>query len=179
MSVHAAPGAGSEVQVTSACPITQSDRQWPAETALVRQHVTGEPSNRSTASARSSRKSPSRRSATTGSSTVTTASAVIRRPLTRCSTPMAMCAAVQGIFAELAPSDASELAARSDALAALHRPGDHFSLSGQERPFPLTWCKVISAAEWSRLERGITQRSRRWRCTSTTSTASRRSCVTA
>ncbi|EUA87520.1 A circularly permuted ATPgrasp family protein [Mycobacterium ulcerans str. Harvey] len=37
--------------------------------------------------------------------------------------------------------------------------GITFSLSGQERPFPLDLVpRVISAAEWSRLERGIIQR---------------------
>src|SRR6185503_13650256 len=64
----------------------------------------------------------------------------------------------KGIYAELAPSDASELAARSDALGrAFADQGITFSLSGQERPFPLDLVpRVISAAEWSRLERGIT-----------------------
>ena len=66
----------------------------------------------------------------------------------------------KGIFAELAPSDASELAARSEALGrAFVDQGITFSLSGQERPFPLDLVpRVISAAEWSRLERGIKQR---------------------
>jgi uncharacterized circularly permuted ATP-grasp superfamily protein len=66
----------------------------------------------------------------------------------------------KGIYAELAPSDASELAARSEALGrAFIDQGITFSLSGQERPFPLDLVpRVISAAEWSRLERGITQR---------------------
>jgi uncharacterized circularly permuted ATP-grasp superfamily protein len=66
----------------------------------------------------------------------------------------------KGIFAELAPSDASELAARADALGrAFFDQGITFSLSGQERPFPLDLVpRVISAAEWTRLERGITQR---------------------
>jgi uncharacterized circularly permuted ATP-grasp superfamily protein len=66
----------------------------------------------------------------------------------------------KGIYAELAPSDASELAARADALGrAFVDQGITFSLSGQERPFPLDLVpRVISAAEWSRLERGITQR---------------------
>src|SRR6516225_3771600 len=68
----------------------------------------------------------------------------------------------KGIYAELAPSDASELAARSDALGrAFIDQGITFSLSGQERPFPLDLVpRVISAAEWARLERGITQRVR-------------------
>jgi uncharacterized circularly permuted ATP-grasp superfamily protein len=66
----------------------------------------------------------------------------------------------KGIYAELAPSDASDLEARSDALArAFIDQGITFSLSGQERPFPLDLVpRVISAAEWNRLERGITQR---------------------
>jgi uncharacterized circularly permuted ATP-grasp superfamily protein len=66
----------------------------------------------------------------------------------------------KGIFAELAPSDASDLEARADALGrAFIDQGITFSLSGQERPFPLDLVpRVISAAEWTRLERGITQR---------------------
>src|ERR1700755_3076897 len=66
----------------------------------------------------------------------------------------------KGILAELAPSDASELAARADALGrAFIDQGITFSLSGQERPFPLDLVpRVISAAEWTRLERGIKQR---------------------
>ncbi len=66
----------------------------------------------------------------------------------------------KGIFAELAPSDASELEARNDALGrAFIDQGITFSLSGQERPFPLDLVpRVISAAEWSRLEKGIRQR---------------------
>ncbi|WP_077080343.1 circularly permuted type 2 ATP-grasp protein [Mycobacterium numidiamassiliense] len=66
----------------------------------------------------------------------------------------------KGIYAELAPSDASDLEARSEALArAFIDQGITFSLSGQERPFPLDLVpRVISAADWSRLERGIIQR---------------------
>ena len=66
----------------------------------------------------------------------------------------------KNIYAELAPSDASELEARAEALGrAFIDQGITFSLSGQERPFPLDLVpRVISAAEWSRLERGITQR---------------------
>jgi uncharacterized circularly permuted ATP-grasp superfamily protein len=66
----------------------------------------------------------------------------------------------KGIFAELSPSDASDLEARADALGrAFTDQGITFSLSGQERPFPLDLVpRVISAAEWTRLERGITQR---------------------
>jgi uncharacterized circularly permuted ATP-grasp superfamily protein len=58
--------------------------------------------------------------------------------------------------------------------------GITFSLSGQERPFPLDLVpRVISAAEWTRLQRGITQRVKALECTSMTSTASSRFCVTA
>jgi uncharacterized circularly permuted ATP-grasp superfamily protein len=66
----------------------------------------------------------------------------------------------KGIYAELAPSDASELQARAEALGrAFIDQGITFSLSGQERHIPLDLVpRVISAAEWSRLERGITQR---------------------
>jgi uncharacterized circularly permuted ATP-grasp superfamily protein len=66
----------------------------------------------------------------------------------------------KGIYAELAPSDADELDARAEALSrAFSDQGITFSLSGQERPFPLDQVpRVISAAEWTRLERGITQR---------------------
>src|SRR4029077_12643414 len=68
----------------------------------------------------------------------------------------------KGIFAELAPSDASELAARADALGrAFIDQGVTFSLLGQERPFPLDLVpRVIAAAEWTKLERGIKQRVR-------------------
>ncbi len=66
----------------------------------------------------------------------------------------------KGIYAELAPSDASDLRARAEALArAFIDQGITFSLSGQERPFPLDLVpRVISGPEWSRLERGIIQR---------------------
>ncbi|WP_410430795.1 circularly permuted type 2 ATP-grasp protein [Mycolicibacterium sphagni] len=66
----------------------------------------------------------------------------------------------KGIFAELAPADTDDLEARAEALGrAFIDQGITFSLSGQERPFPLDLVpRVISAAEWSRLERGITQR---------------------
>ncbi len=72
----------------------------------------------------------------------------------------------KGIYAELAPSDASELEARAEALSrAFSDQGITFSLSGQERPFPLDLVpRVISAAEWTRLERGITQRVKALEC---------------
>ena len=44
----------------------------------------------------------------------------------------------KGIYAELAPTDASDLKARAEALGrAFIDQGITFSLSGQERPFPL------------------------------------------
>jgi uncharacterized circularly permuted ATP-grasp superfamily protein len=72
----------------------------------------------------------------------------------------------KGIYAELAPSDASDLDARAEALSrAFSDQGITFSLSGQERPFPLDQVpRVISAAEWTRLERGITQRVKALEC---------------
>jgi len=72
----------------------------------------------------------------------------------------------KGIYDELAPSDASELAARAEALGrAFIDQGITFSLSGQERPFPLDLVpRVISATEWSRLERGIKQRVKALEC---------------
>jgi uncharacterized circularly permuted ATP-grasp superfamily protein len=72
----------------------------------------------------------------------------------------------KGIYAELAPSDASDLDARAEALSrAFSDQGITFSLSGQERPFPLDQVpRVIAAAEWTRLERGITQRVKALEC---------------
>ncbi|MEV2220147.1 circularly permuted type 2 ATP-grasp protein [Nocardia vinacea] len=66
----------------------------------------------------------------------------------------------RGIFSALAPIDVADLAARSDALdRAFIDQGITFSLSGQERPFPLDLVpRVIAAAEWAKLERGIKQR---------------------
>ncbi|MFI6773416.1 circularly permuted type 2 ATP-grasp protein [Nocardia sp. NPDC050412] len=66
----------------------------------------------------------------------------------------------KGIFSALAPIDVADLAARSDALdRAFIDQGITFSLSGQERPFPLDLVpRVIAAAEWAKLERGIKQR---------------------
>ncbi|NEW46068.1 circularly permuted type 2 ATP-grasp protein [Nocardia cyriacigeorgica] len=68
----------------------------------------------------------------------------------------------KGIHAALAPIDAADLAARSEALdRAFIDQGITFSLSGQERPFPLDLVpRVIAAAEWAKLERGIRQRVR-------------------
>ncbi|MGY1961764.1 circularly permuted type 2 ATP-grasp protein [Nocardia gipuzkoensis] len=66
----------------------------------------------------------------------------------------------RGIFSALAPIDVAELAGRAEALGrAFIDQGITFSLSGQERPFPLDLVpRVIAAPEWSKLERGIAQR---------------------
>jgi uncharacterized circularly permuted ATP-grasp superfamily protein len=66
----------------------------------------------------------------------------------------------KGIHTALEPSSSADLDARSDALGrAFVDQGITFSLSGQERPFPLDQVpRVIAAGEWSRLERGIKQR---------------------
>lgn len=70
--------------------------------------------------------------------------------------------AYRGIYRALAPADNEELQARVDALGrAFIEQGVTFSLSGQERPFPLDLVpRVISASEWTKLERGIAQRVR-------------------
>jgi uncharacterized circularly permuted ATP-grasp superfamily protein len=61
---------------------------------------------------------------------------------------------------QLDHSAPAELGARAEALdRALVDQGITFSLSGQERPFPLDLIpRVIAASEWARLERGIVQR---------------------
>ncbi|MFZ2529674.1 MAG: circularly permuted type 2 ATP-grasp protein [Rhodococcus sp. (in: high G+C Gram-positive bacteria)] len=63
------------------------------------------------------------------------------------------------IFESKGPDD---LATRTEALGrAFTDQGVTFSLSGEERPFPLDLVpRVIAAAEWSRLERGVAQRVR-------------------
>ncbi|WP_243727459.1 circularly permuted type 2 ATP-grasp protein [Actinocrispum wychmicini] len=70
--------------------------------------------------------------------------------------------AYRTLYDSLAPSEVSDLAARAEALdRAFVDQGITFSLSGKERPFPLDLVpRVITAAEWSRLERGIVQRVR-------------------
>ncbi|MFK4088028.1 circularly permuted type 2 ATP-grasp protein [Kribbella sp. NPDC020789] len=62
----------------------------------------------------------------------------------------------------LSPLQPGDLTTRSEALdRALVDQGITFSLSGQERPFPLDLVpRVITASEWARLERGIVQRVR-------------------
>ncbi|UYP21042.1 circularly permuted type 2 ATP-grasp protein [Rhodococcus sp. Z13] len=66
------------------------------------------------------------------------------------------------LFDTLTAKGADDLAARTEALGrAFTDQGVTFSLSGQERPFPLDMVpRVIAAAEWSELERGIRQRVR-------------------
>lgn len=61
---------------------------------------------------------------------------------------------------QVSKSTPAELGARAEALdRALVDQGVTFSLSGQERPFPLDLIpRVIAASEWARLERGIVQR---------------------
>jgi len=70
--------------------------------------------------------------------------------------------AYRRLHESLAPAVPAELGARAEALdRALVDQGITFSLSGQERPFPLDLIpRVITAAEWQRLERGIVQRVR-------------------
>ncbi len=70
--------------------------------------------------------------------------------------------AYRTLYDSLAPSEVSDLAARAEALGrAFVDQGITFSLSGQERPFPLDLIpRVITASEWSKLERGIVQRVR-------------------
>ncbi|NLG56111.1 MAG: circularly permuted type 2 ATP-grasp protein [Rhodococcus sp.] len=69
-------------------------------------------------------------------------------------------AAYQGLYEAFAPTEHEDLAARAEALGrAFIDQGVTFSHSGQERPFPLDVVpRVIAAAEWSKLERGIKQR---------------------
>jgi uncharacterized circularly permuted ATP-grasp superfamily protein len=70
--------------------------------------------------------------------------------------------AYRRLHESLLPLQPGDLKARSEALdRALVDQGITFSLSGEERPFPLDLVpRVITSAEWSRLERGIVQRVR-------------------
>ncbi|MGQ0839718.1 circularly permuted type 2 ATP-grasp protein [Actinokineospora sp.] len=70
--------------------------------------------------------------------------------------------AYRRLHEQLGASQPGDLTARSEALdRALVDQGITFSLSGQERPFPLDLVpRVITAAEWARLEKGIVQRVR-------------------
>ncbi|MFF3572115.1 circularly permuted type 2 ATP-grasp protein [Nocardia jiangxiensis] len=66
----------------------------------------------------------------------------------------------RGVHKGLMRMDVGELVSRSDALGrAFIDQGITFSLSGQERPFPLDLVpRVIAATEWSLLEKGFEQR---------------------
>ncbi|TDP96300.1 circularly permuted type 2 ATP-grasp protein [Labedaea rhizosphaerae] len=70
--------------------------------------------------------------------------------------------AYRRLYDSLSPSKPADLATRAEALdRALVDQGITFSLSGQERPFPLDLIpRVITAGEWAKLERGIVQRVR-------------------
>src|SRR5689334_23582897 len=70
--------------------------------------------------------------------------------------------AYRRLYESLATARPAELTARAEALdRAMVDQGITFSLSGQERPFPLDLVpRVIQAAEWSKLERGVAQRVR-------------------
>ncbi|EOM76409.1 hypothetical protein Rrhod_2202 [Rhodococcus rhodnii LMG 5362] len=66
----------------------------------------------------------------------------------------------RGVYKALEANDRDDLAARAEALGrAFEDQGVTFSLSGQERPFPLDLVpRVIAAAEWTKVERGLKQR---------------------
>jgi uncharacterized circularly permuted ATP-grasp superfamily protein len=70
--------------------------------------------------------------------------------------------AYRALHDSIAPSEVADLTARSEALGrAFVDQGITFSLSGQERPFPLDLIpRILTASEWSKLERGIVQRVR-------------------
>ena len=93
-----------------------------------------------------------------------------------------MRSAYRALHSAIAPTAAADLAVRSEALdRAYVDQGITFSLSGQERPFPLDIVpRVIAAAEWSKLQRRAScSGCGRWRRSSPTSTATRRSSATA
>jgi uncharacterized circularly permuted ATP-grasp superfamily protein len=70
--------------------------------------------------------------------------------------------AYRALYDSIAPSEVEDLTARSEALGrAFVDQGITFSLSGQERPFPLDLIpRILTASEWAKLERGIVQRVR-------------------
>ncbi|WP_399340990.1 circularly permuted type 2 ATP-grasp protein [Umezawaea sp. Da 62-37] len=70
--------------------------------------------------------------------------------------------AYRALHESIAPSEVADLNARSEALGrAFVDQGITFSLSGQERPFPLDLIpRILTASEWAKLERGIVQRVR-------------------
>ena len=89
--------------------------------------------------------------------------------------------AYRALHEAIAPTAAADLAVRSEALdRAYVDQGITFSLSGQERPFPLDLVpRVISASEWNKLARASCSGCGRWRRSWPTSTATRRSSATA
>ncbi len=68
--------------------------------------------------------------------------------------------AARGMYDALSRLSASDLADRSAALSLVFRDqGITFSLSGEERPFPLDLVpRLIAAEEWRLVERGVVQR---------------------
>jgi uncharacterized circularly permuted ATP-grasp superfamily protein len=68
----------------------------------------------------------------------------------------------RALYESIAGLDVTDLSARADALErALVDQGITFSLSGQERPLPLDLVpRVVAAAEWTKLEKGVIQRVR-------------------
>ncbi len=68
--------------------------------------------------------------------------------------------AARGLHDALSQLSAGDLASRSTALARAFRDqGITFSLSGEERPFPLDLVpRIIPADEWRTVERGVVQR---------------------
>jgi uncharacterized circularly permuted ATP-grasp superfamily protein len=68
----------------------------------------------------------------------------------------------RSLYESISALGAPDLSARADALdRAMVDQGITFSLSGQERPFPLDLVpRVVAAQEWTRLERGVIQRVR-------------------
>src|SRR6266851_1315622 len=68
----------------------------------------------------------------------------------------------QALIAALQPLDPGELRFRADQLARVFTDrGVTYDLSGEERPFPLDLIpRVIDAAEWDLIARGVRQRVR-------------------
>ncbi len=68
----------------------------------------------------------------------------------------------RALYESIAGLDVTDLSARAEALErALVDQGITFSLSGQERPLPLDLVpRVVAAAEWTKLEKGVIQRVR-------------------
>ncbi len=70
--------------------------------------------------------------------------------------------AYESVFATLQTLDASDLKARADIMGRTFLDqGITFALGGVERPFPLDLIpRIVTAAEWSAVERGVPQRVR-------------------